>query len=133
MIKNFVQPKNHFEKYFLYRGCLSQQKLETKNYCPKKVKQQPNKNQTITNYKEKIRKEKFQMCLYLSFYDYKIIFKLQIFKVNQLMVPIEKKPAPGDHESSLKISLARCPCAQITLGRYINFTTKRKKLLKSIN
>ena len=32
------------------------------------------------------------------------------------MVPIEKKPAPGDHESSLKIFLAklflaRCPCA----------------------
>ena len=32
------------------------------------------------------------------------------------MVPIGKKPAPGDHESSLKIFLeklflARCPCA----------------------
>ena len=31
------------------------------------------------------------------------------------MVPLGKKPAPGDHESSLKISLARCPCALINI------------------
>ena len=27
------------------------------------------------------------------------------------MVPIGKKPTPDDHDSSLKIFLARCPCA----------------------
>ena len=43
---------------------------------------------------------------------------LLLFKLNQLMVPIGKKAAPGDHESSLKIFLAkrflaRCPCAKL--------------------
>ena len=64
-------------------------------------------------------KENFQMCLYLSFHNYKIIFKSQsllLFKLNFLMVPIRKKTAISDQESRLKIFharlfLARCPCA----------------------
>jgi hypothetical protein len=45
-------------------------------------------------------KKKFKMYLSLSFHNYKIVFKsesLLLFKLNQLMVPIGKKPAPGDH------------------------------------
>ena len=63
------------------------------------------------------------MCLSLSFiYILQNCFLkseyLLLFKINQLMVPIGKKPATGDHGSSLKIFLAklflaRCPCALI--------------------
>ena len=55
-------------------------------------------------------------CVYLSLF---IITKsLLLFKLNQLKVPIGKKPGPGDHESSLKnlickLSFGRCPCAII--------------------
>ena len=46
-----------------------------------------------------------------------------------MMVPIGKKPGPGSHESSLKISLAklflvRCPCAPLN-----NRVKKKKKVL----
>ena len=69
--------------------------------------------------KEKNRKENFKMNVSLSFHNYKIVFKVRIsspLQTSQLMVPIGKKPAPGDHESCLKIFLAklflaRCPCA----------------------
>ena len=33
---------------------------------------------TGISHKEKLRKKKFQMCLYLSFYNYKIVFKVGI-------------------------------------------------------
>ena len=46
--------------------------------------------------------------VYLSFFIITKLFlkseSLQLFRRNYLMVPIEKKPAPGDHESSLKSS-----------------------------
>ena len=57
---------------------------------------------------------KLSICLSLSFHNYKIVFKyesLLLFKLNLSMVPIGKKPTPSDHESSLKIFLARYPCA----------------------
>ena len=46
------------------------------------------------------------------------------------MVPIEKKPAPDDHESSLKIFLfklflPRCPCA--------DFKGKKSRSLDSVS
>ena len=38
---------------------------------------------------------------------------------------IGKKPAPGDHNSSLKIFLARCPCAYYYLNTRPNHKTFR--------
>ena len=61
------------------------------------------------------------MSLSLSFHNYKKIKPESyiLFKLNKLMVVIEKKPAPGDHESSLKnficyLCLARCPSAWLS-------------------
>ena len=59
---------------------------------------------------------------------------LLLFKLNKLMVPIGKKPAPGDHKSSLKISLpklflVRCPCALIINDeRVIDFNNAFKNM-----
>ena len=60
--------------------------------------------------KEKICKENFQMCLLSFFIVTKLFLKsksLLLFKLNQLMVPIGKNPAPGDHKSSLKSFLVK--------------------------
>ena len=47
------------------------------------------------------------------------------------MVPIKKKPAPGDQESSLILFLARCPCAflsnHICSGSYTTMRAKEPK------
>ena len=60
-------------------------------------------------------------CVYLSLFMITKLFlkseSLFVFKIILLLVPIGKKPATGDHESSLnillaKLSLARCPCAK---------------------
>ena len=59
-----------------------------------------------------------KICLTIFFHNYKIkvriLYSLQLLK--RLMVAIEKKPFPSDHESSLKnfickLSLATCPCS----------------------
>ena len=68
----------------------------------------------------KICKENFKMCLSLSFHNYKIVFKVRISS------PIGKKPALGNHESSLNIFLAklfhaRCPCAKRSLSPFSKF------------
>ena len=59
------------------------------------------------------------MCTFIIiFHCYRIVLKsksLLLFKLNQLMVTIGKKPAPGDHKSSLKSFLARCLCAKYIL------------------
>ena len=52
--------------------------------------------------KEKTRKQNFQMCLSLFFLITNLFLKsesLFLFKLNLLVDPIGKKPAPGDHES----------------------------------
>ena len=60
--------------------------------------------------KEKICKENFK-SIYISFFMIIKLFlkseSLLLFKLNKLMVQRGKKPAPGDHESSLKIFLAK--------------------------
>ena len=83
----------------------------------------------LTRKNEKLRKEIFK-CIYLSlFINAKLFLKsesLILFKLNQLMVAIGKKLAPGDHESSLKIKFASCPLQDVT---YTYISTK--ELLKT--
>ena len=63
------------------------------------------------------RKENFKCVYHFLFIITKLILKsesLLLFKLNQLILPIGKKPAPGDHKYSLKffickLSFARCP------------------------
>ena len=60
--------------------------------------------------KDKQSKKNFKMFLSLSFHNYKVNLKSEstiLFKPNKLMVDIGKKPAPGNHESSLTILFAR--------------------------
>ena len=56
----------------------------------------------------------FQMCFSLSFYIITKLFlksqSLLLFKLNLLIVPIGKKPAPGDHQSSLNFLCETFPC-----------------------
>ena len=64
--------------------------------------------------KEKIARKIFK-CVYLFLFIITKLFlkSLLLFKLNSLMVPIGKKPAPGDHKSCLKLFLAKCPCLVI--------------------
>ena len=82
-------------------------------------------------------KENFQMCLSISFHNYKIVFKVRIvlfFKLNQLIVPIGKKPAPRrpriQFENIIcKLSFARCI---IHMPSKCECVTVLKLFLKSI-
>ena len=72
--------------------------------------------------------ENFWMCLTLFFIITKLFLKAEYLipiKLNKLIVAIVKKPAPDDHESSLKkifckLSLPRCPCAPLSSCRNYN-------------
>ena len=70
-----------------------------------------------------LARKKFARKIFKFFYQTLFIIKMFFFQVwistplqaYKLMVPIAKKPAPGDLESSLKLFfaklfLARCPC-----------------------
>jgi hypothetical protein len=68
-------------------------------------------------------------CVYLSLFIITKLFlkseSLLLLKLNKLMVPKGKEPAPDDHESSLKIFLAkhflaRCPCATNLLSQILS-------------
>ena len=95
---------------------------------PSKKKEQYKRCQIVINlikfwaqrYLARKKFGKIFKCVYLSLFMITKLFlkskSLLLFKLNQLMVPIGKKSAPDDHESSLKIFLAklflaRCPCA----------------------
>ena len=61
-----------------------------------------------------------------------------LFKLNNLVVAIGKKVAPGDHESSLKIlifklSIARYPCAiktsKLNFSRFLIFCSKQSYVI----
>ena len=76
----------------------------------------------------KISQRNFK-CVYLSLFIITKLFlkseSLLLLKLNKLMVPKGKEPAPGDHESSLKIFLAklflaRCPCATNLLSQILS-------------
>ena len=111
MAFNTVNLHTYNKRYYIVSFRL-QQKFQTQGYLAKK------------KFKRKIFK-----CVYLSlFIITKIVFQVRISSPlqTQLVDGSNRKPTPGDHESSLKIFLAklflaRCPCAQFQTISMKNF------------
>ena len=70
--------------------------------------------------------------VYPSFNNYEIVFKVQIsypFKLNKLMVAIGKKPAPGNHKSSLKNLICKLSFTRFPWTKIFYFHGKPKIIL----
>ena len=81
--------------------------------------------------KEKNREENFQICVYLSFFIITKLFlkseSLLLFKLNYLIVPIGKKPAPATTNPVWKFSLQDVPVSvlcRMTFGDILHFMKK---------